>query len=183
MWRWLPAPLWPQLPRPHREMNNFQGLCGSGTDYALLCARDSVAGSHLGIGASRPHLTSTPALPNPTLLILLFSFRMKKAGIDLPLRQFQGTLDTLKCLRSSPVALLDLLPFPLTSRNPESSLNSVWLAVDTALSSLRVYLLCPLWDCKLSNRGLRAGISLWQCGLGWAGLWEAGLLAVTCLPL
>lgn len=59
---------------------------------------------------------------------------MKKAGIDLPLREFQGTLDPLKCLRPSlvtppPPAPRQLLSFSLSYKNPESSLNSVLLTV------------------------------------------------------
>lgn len=61
-------------------------------------------GSLLGAEPSRPFLTTTPALPYPALLTPLFSFRMKKAGIDLPMRQFQGTLDPYKCLRPFLVA-------------------------------------------------------------------------------
>lgn len=69
-------------------------------------------GSFLGAGPSRPFHTSTPALPYPILLMPLFSFRMKKAGIDLPERQFQGTLDPLECLRPSLLALLATASLP-----------------------------------------------------------------------
>lgn len=81
-----------------------------------------------GLGLPRPLLTTSPALPYPILLTLLFSFRMKKAGTDLLLRQFQGTLDLLKGLRPSLVALLASASL-LFYKNLESSLDSVWLAV------------------------------------------------------
>lgn len=61
----------------YSEVVDLQGPCRLGTGCAL-CAR--------GL------LTICP-LPSPVLFTLLFSFRMKKAGIDLPLRQFPGTLD------------------------------------------------------------------------------------------
>lgn len=62
-------------------------------------------------GAVECPLGQSP-LPDPTLFILLFSFRMKKAGIDLPLGQFPGTLDPL-------VVPQWLLPFPfMKSLNP-----------------------------------------------------------------
>lgn len=80
----------------------------------------------MGAGPSRPFFTTTQALPCRMLLTLLFSFRMKKAGIDLPLRQFQGTLDPLKCLRPS---LVTPEAAVFSYKNPESGLNSVWLSV------------------------------------------------------
>lgn len=65
-----------------------------------FCQGQCRQGSIWGLGLPGPLLTTTPALPYPILLTLLFSFRMKKAGIDLPLRQFQGTLALLKCSRA-----------------------------------------------------------------------------------
>lgn len=56
---------------------------------------------------------------------------MKKAGIDLPLRQFQGTLDLLKCLSPSlvtPLAAAFLFFFLTETQNPVSA-QSGWLAV------------------------------------------------------
>lgn len=75
-------------------------------------------GSFWGAGPSRLSLTTTPALPYPILLTALFSFRMKKAGIDLPQRQFPGTLDPLKCLRPSLVALPAAASLPSSVQKP-----------------------------------------------------------------
>lgn len=58
---------------------------------ASFCQGQSRWGSLSRAGPSRPVLNHHPALPYPVLLTLLLSFRMKKAGLDLPLRQFQGT--------------------------------------------------------------------------------------------
>lgn len=78
---------------------------------------------------------------------------MKKAGIDLPVRQFQGTLDPVKCLRPflvAPLAAASLLCF---LQNPQ---------IQSQLSlphcgHLMVYFSSRA--CKWSNFGLRAGIS------------------------
>lgn len=126
-------------------------------------------GSFWGAGPSRLSLTTTPALPYPILLTALFSFRMKKAGIDLPQRQFPGTLDPLKCLRPSLVALPAAAPFPLPYKNPGYSLHSVLLAV--AADGVYFSLWASLWP-----KGWNFSVETW------AGLWEVGLLAVTCLP-
>lgn len=154
--------LWPQFLTQYNEMDDLQGPCRSGTGFAFLCARGSGDGVPFWGWAFQalPHHHPSSALS--ILLTLLFSFRMKKAGIDLPLRQFQGILDPLKCLRPSLVVPLASasLPFYL---NLEFGLNAVWLAVGTTLSSLIAYF--SLWDRKSSSLALRAGISLWQRGL------------------
>lgn len=99
---WLPAPLWPQL-HTHLPHSRKERWTTSKVSVDLGLVRPAFlpgavqTGSLLEAGPFRPCLITTPALPYP-ILFTLFSFRMKKAGIDLPLRQFQGTLDPLKCL-------------------------------------------------------------------------------------
>lgn len=83
---------------------------------ASFCQGQSRWGSLSGAGPSRPVLNHHPALPYPVLFTLLLSFRMKKAGLDLPLRQFQGTLDLLKCLRP----FLVLPPLPQSASLPST---------------------------------------------------------------
>ena len=83
---------------------------------ASFCQGQSRWESLSGAGPSRPVLNHHLALPYPVLLTLLLSFRMKKAGLDLPLRQFQGTLDLLKCLRP----FLVLPPLPQSASLPST---------------------------------------------------------------
>lgn len=129
-------------------------------------------GSLLGAEPSRPFLTTTPALPYPALLTPLFSFRMKKAGIDLPMRQFQGTLDPYKCLRPFLVAPLAAASLPFSLQNPriQSQLSL------PCCGHLMVYF--SPWACKWSDLGLRAGILL-RDNTGWAA---GGLLASRDVP-